>query len=109
MDKKLIEKLGTNALISERLQKLSVEEKHKIVLRLLMTRSERQLSEEIGVSHSTIHDWKSLRQDNTGENIHVSLTNMVLKLKALTPEKITDWGRIEQINEITNKLLHYKK
>ena len=109
MDNKLLEKIGSNALITEKLIKLSQSEKQKIVVRLLMTRTEQQLSEDLGIPKSTLHDWKSGRQDNTEGLIHISLGQIVSKLRNLKPENINDWGRIQQINEITANLLRKKQ
>ena len=102
------EKLYKNALISERLTKLSSKEKQTIILRLLKNKTERQLEKETGIAQSTIHDWKTLRQNNTGVGIHLSLSFIYAKLKHLTPEAITDWGRIEQIKERCEELLRKK-
>lgn len=109
MNKELKEKLYKNALIGERLTKLDKKERQKIVLKLLETRSERELERELGIGRSTIHDWKTLRQDNTGKNIHVSLALIHRKLKNMKPGEITDWGRIEMIREICEKLLRSKR
>jgi len=99
------DKLYKNALINEKLAKFSPEERQKIILELLKTRSERQLAEEIGIPHSTIHDWKSLRQDNSEEGKHVSLNMIYYKLKHLDTSNFKDWGRLEQIKTICEELL----
>jgi transposase len=106
--KKLDEKVYKNALITEKLVKLDKKERQKIIVKLLDNKSERQLSEEIGIPHSTIHDWKTLRQDNTGENIHISLCSIYRKLSNLKVEEITDWGRLEQIKNVIENLLRKK-
>jgi Trp operon repressor len=105
MDKRLVDKLGCNALILERLTKLSQLEKQKVVVRLLMTRSERQLGEELGVCHSTIHDWRSGRQDNTAENIHVSLAVIKRKLENFKPEDSDDIVKLHEIKNIIERIL----
>jgi len=104
-----MDKIYKNALICEQLTRLTPKEKQKIIIRLLKNKTERQLSSDIGIPHSTIHDWKTLRQDNTGRNMHLSLSFIVRKLENLDPNEITDWGRIEQIKEIVNNLLRLKK
>lgn len=110
MKNDLQDKLGKNQIILENIVHLTKEEKQKVVLQLLKTRSERQLSSEleaqgINVPHSTIHDWKTLRQDNTGKNIHISLLEILRKLNACDPNDIEDWGRLEQIKEVIDRLL----
>jgi len=104
----LKEKLYKNALIGERLSKLTSKERQTVILDLLKDKSLRELSEEIGIPHSTIHDWKTLRQDNTGENAHISLGFVYRKLSSLDPKHITDWGRIEQIKDVCENLLRNK-
>jgi len=106
---KLTDKLYKNALIGERLSQLTNIERQKVVLQLLKNKSERALGEELGISHSTIHDWKTLRQDNVGSNIHVSLAVIYRKLKGLNAKEIVDWGRIELIKEVVDRLLKQKK
>ena len=103
--KPLEERLYKNALIEEKLGKLNKEERQRIIIKLLMSRSEQELADEIGIPKSTIHDWKTGRQTNVGTNIHVSLTVILRKLQGLTPEKIEDWGRIEQIKGRCEELL----
>jgi len=103
-----LDKIYKNALISERLSKLDKEEKQIIILKLLKTHTHRGLAEELGINQSTINDWKTLRQDNKGVNIHVSLSLIWRKIEALQPEKITDWGRIEMIKDKCEELLKKK-
>ena len=107
-DDKILNKLYSNALITERLNKISKEERQIIILKLLETRTHRELSEEIGIHHSTINDWKTLRQNNKEEGIHLSLSLIYRKISNLNPENITDWGRIEQIKEKCEELLRQR-
>ena len=93
----------------EKLVKLSKEERQKVIMELLKDRSERELSKEIGIPHSTIHDWKTLRQDNIGSRIHISLNNFYRKLSETTAKDITDWGRLEQIRDLINDLLNQRQ
>jgi len=102
------DKIYKNALIGERLVRLNKTERQKVVIHLLKTRTERQLADEIGINHSTIHDWQSKRQDNKGEHIHVSLSLIYRRLQNLKPKNITDWGRIEQIRDRCEELLRLK-
>ena len=103
--KPIDEKVYKNALITEKLIKLTPQDKQQMVIKLLATKSERELGLELGIPHSTLHDWKTLRQDNTGNNIHISLSSVYRKLKEFTPKDITDWGRLEQIRDLINDLL----
>ena len=110
MEIKLKEKLYHNALITERLMKLSNVDKQKIIISLLKNKSERQLADELGIAHSTIHDWKTLRQCNKGSFVHISLSSVYKRLKGLnvTAPNFNDWGRLEQIKNICEELLEKK-
>ena len=101
----LQKKLMANSIILEQVVKLNPEEKQKVILKLLEGKTERELGEEIGVPHSTIHDWKTLRQDNTGKNIHISLAAIYRKISDLEPKDIDDWGRLAQIKTAVDRLL----
>jgi len=92
-------KLLKNALLTEKLYKYNKEEKHDIITELLKDNTERGLAKELGIPHSTIHDWKSLRQNNTGKDIHISFNMFYKKLEGLSPKDIQDWGRLEMIKE----------
>jgi len=96
-----------NALIGEKLLKLSPKDKQEIVVELLQSYTERQLEAETGINRSTLHDWKTGRQNHTGKDIHISLNNFYRKIMELTPEDITDWGRLKQIKERIEYLLRY--
>lgn len=99
------EKLFRNALISEKLYKLSKEEKHEVIIELLVNNTERGLAKELGIPHSTIHDWKSLRQNNVGNDVHISFNNFYRKIESMKPEEVKDWGRLEMIKEKIEDLL----
>jgi biotin operon repressor len=108
MNPNLKTKLYKNALIGEKLYKLDRKERQNVILYLLQTKSERELGEELGIPHSTIHDWKTLRQENSGKNIHISFNDFYRKISSLDPKDITDWGRLEQIKERIESLLRVK-
>lgn len=101
-------KICINALHGERINRLSKEERQKIVNILLESHTQRQLALILGIPKSTIHDWATLRQDNTGEHIHISLSLILRKIKNLKPIEITDWGRLEQIKKEIERLLRLK-
>lgn len=103
-------KLIRNALLHEQHSKFTREEKHQLVTTLKSETgmTNRELSVHIGVPHSTIHDWLSLRQDNTKGSIHISLSNIFRKLQGLNPCDVRDWGRLEQIAQRCEELLEHK-
>ena len=79
--------------MSERLMKIGKEDRQKIVKNLNRKYSFGEMSELTGINKSTLIDWATLRQNNTGESIHVSISLIYRKINALQPENITDWGR----------------
>lgn len=102
---KLKIKLYRNVLAMEKLHKLDKFEKQEVILELCKTRTERKLSKEIGIPHSTIHDWKTLRQDNTGMNIHLSLPNIARKLKVYKPKTKMDLEILKNILKFVKNIL----
>lgn len=107
--KELQEKLYKNSLIIDRLTKLDKTERQHVILELLKDKSERELSEEIGLPRSTINDWRSLRQSNVGKDVHVSFSAFYRKISSMEPSEVTDWGRLEQIRERLDYLFKGKK
>jgi len=104
----LKEKLYKNSLILEKITKLDKFERQKVIMELLKDKSERDLGEELGIPHSTIHDWKSLRQSNLARVYNISFSAFYRKICELDPKKITDWGRLEQIKNKLEELLKRK-
>ena len=102
-------KLYYNALHNERLHKLTPLERKAVILDLLDGETQRGLARKLGIPHSTIHDWASGRQNNTGEAIHISLSMIYRKISCLKAENITDWGRIEMIKDKCEELLKEKR
>lgn len=98
-------KLRKNSLVLERMVKLTKEQRQAIVLDLLMTKTERQLGEELNISHSVIHDWKTLRQNNIGANIHISLDAMIRKMKEWRPETREEKRKLRELFEIIKGIL----
>jgi DNA-binding transcriptional regulator YiaG len=98
-------KIEKNALIGERILKLTQSEKQKIVTKLLSNMSEQELSDQTGIPKSTLHDWKTRRQDNTGENLHVSLAIIKRKLQNFIPRDQDDIVRLYEIKNIINRLI----
>jgi len=97
------DKILINGLITDRIEKLTDEERQEVVLNLLETYTQQQLADKIGVSKTTIFDWKSLRQK--GRRNLVSFNNFYVFLLKLKPKDITDWNRLEQIKDLIEKLL----
>ena len=97
------------ALQGQILLKLTKGERQRAVLKLLENRSEQELANEISIPKSTIHDWKTLRQDNTGEGMHVSLSLIYRRLVNLEPKDIQNWGRLGQIKGRCEELLREKE
>jgi len=99
-----------NSLIAEKLLKLSIEDRNIIVTKLLEGTTERKLSEELGIPHSTLHDWKSKRQNNTKHNIHVSLSLIIRRLRYFKPKNSDDYIKLKKIFDLTkNKLTRFSK
>lgn len=95
-----------NGLIGTRFNIIPIEERRKIIIRLQTKyhMSERDIEKETGISHSTIHDWISRRQDNTKENIHISIDQMIRKLEYYKP-KLEEFPKLEKLNRIIEKIL----
>jgi len=106
MNETIKQKLCKNVILIEQLYKLDRNEKQQIIKELLKDKSQRQLAKELNIPHSTIHDWVSLRQNNTETDTHISFMMFYRKIKSLRPEDITDWGRIEMIKEKLEELLN---
>ena len=107
---KLDIKITKNALISERLIALSGEEKHKLIMKLLDEKkcSVRELARDLGLSHTTVNDWKLKRYQMGQGKRWISLDLLYRKVVNLTPDKVTDWGRLEMIKERCEELLRQK-
>jgi len=106
----LKKRLYKNALISERFAGFSREERQEMIVELLKNgKSERQLSRELGITHSTIHDWKTLRQETNTKKVAVSLSHIYRKLMDLDFKSVKDWGRIELIRDRCEDLLRRRK
>jgi len=102
------DKLYKNSLIAEKLTKLTPKERQKVILHLLKDKSNRELGKELDIPHSTIHDWKTLRQTNTGTSTHISINRFYTKIKNMKPADVKDWGRLEMIKEKIEELFRLK-
>jgi len=104
-DDDLKNKLYENALITERINNLTKEEKFIVINKLLENKSQRQLGKELDISHSTINDWASQRQCNKGEGIHVSLAMMARKIESIKEIKTVDRIYIKRIYDACKKFV----
>jgi len=102
----LDKKVYKNALINERLFKFDKQERSLIINKLLIGKSESELSEELGIPKSTLHDWKTLRQDNKGETVHLSYALIIRKLKNITKPSKEDLEQIKEIKNICEEIIN---
>jgi hypothetical protein len=98
-------KILKNALIGERQERLTNEERQEVVIKLLETHTLQSLADEIGVSKTTIFDWKTLRQSEKSKRSSVSFNLFYNKIIGLSPGDVTDWGRLKKIQERIKYLL----
>ena len=103
------EKILKNALRCEQLSRLSKEERKEVLDELLKTNTQRGLAKELGINHSTLHDWVTLRQDNKGKDIHMSFNTFYRKIEDIGPEDVKDWGRLKMIQEKIEYLMRMRK
>ena len=108
MERELKKKLYNNALLAERLSKLSPSEKQIIIKELTVNKSERQLALELGISRSTLNDWKTLRQSNKGADVHVSLNSIIRKLEGFTPKTKEEFELLSRIYHLVKSKLVIK-
>ena len=101
----LIDKCYDNSMILEKISKLSHEQKQEIVSYKLKTRTEQELSDEWSIPKSTIHDWKTLRQHNVGEDMHISLAGILRKLKSFKIVNSNDVVLLINIKKEIEKIL----
>lgn len=99
------DKILKNALLAEKLYKLNSTEKKEVISELLKNNTQRGLATELGIAHSTIHDWVSGRQNNVGNKIHMSLNHFYRKIVDSTSDDIVDWGRLRMIRDKIEQLL----
>ena len=100
-----VNKAFRNSLVLEKLVKLTKEDRQRMVLKLLEDCTERQLEAELGIPRSTLHDWKTLRQSNVEENIHVSLTAIITKLEHFKPANSEDVQKLVNIKQLVERIL----
>lgn len=104
MEEGLKNKLYRNSIILEKITKLNSKEKQKAIIQLLKGKSERELGEELGLSHSVIHDWKTGRQNNNGNEIHISIDKIIEKLDGYKP-KLDEYPKLEKLKKIIEQIL----
>lgn len=104
----IINKLFKNTLINEQTENITKKERSEIIIDLLKSRSQRQLSEELNIPQTTLSDWKIAKEYSKADNIHISFTRIISKLENIDSKTFTDWGRLEQIKDIIDTLLFKK-
>ena len=60
----------------------------------------------MGIAISTLNDWATLRQDNNGNEIHISIDKMIEKLDGYKP-KLNEYPKLEKLKKIIEKILVY--
>jgi len=105
-DKELNEKMCINALMTERLVRLSSDEKKKVVRHLLdvCDMSEREIAKRLGVPHTTLNGWKTGKiKDKTGQ--YLSLDVIIKRLETFEPKSQEEFLKIRKISEIVSLIL----
>ena len=102
---KLKEKIYKIALISDRIERLSLEEKNKIIVELLKKKTQKEIADEIGVSETTVYDWKTKRRIKGCDDYHVSLSLIIRKLEKFIIKDSDDTIKLIQIKTLIEKKL----
>lgn len=99
-----MKKILLNQLRIERLEKLSIKEKGKIVknLRDKYKLSYRTMEELTGIPHSTLLDWVTGRQEKSG--IHISVDRLINYFKDYKP-KLSEYPKLERLKIIIEEIL----
>ena len=100
----LNDKIYKNALINSQTDKLTKRERSLIIIQLLKSRSQRELSEELNIPQTTLSDWKLCKEESRDQS-NINFNSFINKLNDIDKETFTDWGRIEQIKNICEELL----
>lgn len=97
--------LCLHVLRTEKIAKLDKEKKQEIVNYLSKQgKTVREIAKDLGVSHSVVVDWKTLRRDDMPTN-RQSLSSIHSRLKRIDPKTFKDWGRLILIKELIEDLL----
>ena len=96
-----------NSLLLEKFTKLDKDEKQSTIKELLKDSSLRKLEIELGIPRSTLQDWSSGRQNNNGNEIHISIDTMIKKLDGYKP-KLTEFPKLEKLRSIINDIMALK-
>ena len=102
-----MKKILINQLKIESMERLTYDEKKKIVLRLRneYKMSYRDIEKTTSIPKTTIHYWIKGRNEERPLNF----SSLYRRLKDINPEDITDWGRLELIKEEIDRLLIGRK
>ena len=99
-------KILLNALRLERLEKMSIKERGKIVAKLKKDtgKSYRELAQMTGIPHTTLVDWVTKRQNNIPGNLHISIDRMIEHFKVYKP-RLPEFDKIEELITILRKCI----
>ena len=91
-----------NSLIIDNCQKLSIEEKGKVVKQLKeeYDLSYRALENLTNIPHSTLLDWVTGRQNNKSGSLHVSITQLIKHFKIYEPKNLIEWNNLIQLSKV---------
>lgn len=100
------QKIYLNALIGEKITRLTIAEKGELVKRIRENYgvSFRQLEKITGIPHTTLVDWSTGRQNNTPGNLHVSINQLIAHFKVYKP-KLKEFEKIKELIKVLEKLL----
>ena len=103
------EKIYKNALIIDRIVKLTIDEKKEVIKELLKTMSEAELSRQLELPRATIWRWKTGKTGNESKEDSVNLIAVYRNMLKISERDKIDFGRVEMIRDICNKILERKK
>jgi len=103
------EKIYKNALIIDRMVKLTPEEKMSVVKELLKNNSEVELARQLDVPRVSIWRWKTGKTGNESKEDSVNLIAVYRNMLKISERDKIDFGRVEMIRDICNKILERKK
>lgn len=94
-----------NQLRIDQLERCSPLEKGEIIRKLIdrYGYTQRGLAKELGIPHSTIHDWVSDRQSNVPGKFHISIDKMIEHFEIYKP-RLDEYRKIEHLIKILERL-----
>ena len=106
---KLNKDMIINLLKVESIDRLSKEDRQKLVVKLntQFNMTEREIGELLGRPHSTIHDWITGRQCGAGPLAHISIDKMIMKLEGYKP-RLAEFTKLEKLKKIIEGILELR-